>query len=288
LTRRALVLIGLGLILNLLAAVPHVSAMRIPGVLQRIGLTYLLAAWVVLHTRPAGQAAVAAALFLGHWAVLMCVPFGGHPAGTLTPQANVAAYVDAHVFGWHTLTALGDPEGLLGTLSSVATALVGALAGYWVNTSTSVRSRVGGLVAGGIVACAAGVVWSEVLPLNKPLWTGSYALVMSGLACLAMAASYYAIDARGGVSRSVRPLVWLGVNPLAVYFLSEVVALLSERPLIWSSSQWVALKDMVFWSVVAPIAGDGPAASLVFALAFAAMAVAAAGVLYRRNIRVQV
>jgi predicted acyltransferase len=165
---------------------------------------------------------------------------------------------------------------------------VGALAGYWVNTSTSVRSRVGGLVAGGIVACAAGVVWSKVLPLNKPLWTGSYALVMSGLACLAMAASYYAIDARGGVSRSVRPLVWLGVNPLAVYFLSEVVALLSERPLIWSSSQWVALKDMVFWSVVAPIAGDGPAASLVFALAFAAMAVAAAGVLYRRNIRVQV
>src|SRR5262249_26058955 len=40
--RRALLLVGFGLLLNLIIAWPDLETFRIPGVLQRIGLTYLL------------------------------------------------------------------------------------------------------------------------------------------------------------------------------------------------------------------------------------------------------
>ena len=51
------------------------------------------------------------------------------PGGTLTPEHNLARYLDTLVFGRHALTIPNDPEGLLGTLPAAATALIGAVAG---------------------------------------------------------------------------------------------------------------------------------------------------------------
>ena len=111
--RRGLTLVALGLVLNAVVAAPHFAAIRVPGVLQRLGLAYIGAAFLVRYTSPRTQAAVAALLMLVHWALMTLVPFAGYPAGTLTPNHNLAGYIDRWVFGTHTLTASLDPEGLL-------------------------------------------------------------------------------------------------------------------------------------------------------------------------------
>ncbi|MEO8070578.1 MAG: heparan-alpha-glucosaminide N-acetyltransferase domain-containing protein, partial [Acidobacteriota bacterium] len=189
---RAAILLALGLLLNAVAAWPDLSAIRIPGVLQRIALTYAIAALLVMHLRPRSQFAAGVVLLFAHWALLTLVAFGGQPAGNWTPSHNLAGWLDLAVFGPHLLTTTGDPEGLLGVLPSIATALGGALAGRWIQAAWGRRSPLPGLIAGGAAAVVAGLIWSVALPMNKPLWTGSYAIFSTGLATLALVACYLA------------------------------------------------------------------------------------------------
>src|SRR5262249_22966811 len=145
-----------------------------------------------------------------------------YPAGTLTPEHNVARYVDTVVFGRHILTIPIDPEGLIGTSSAAATALVGALTGELLRRAASDRARGVRLWLFGLPVTALGWMWSHVLPVSKPLWTGSYVCGVTGLAMFMLALMYFIVDMRG-LRSWARPFLWLGVNPLAIYFLSEVV-----------------------------------------------------------------
>lgn len=286
--RRTVVLIILGLILN--AASAPSAALRIPGVLQRIALVYFLTAVLVLHTKPRQRIPIAALLLLVHWALLTLVPFGGEPATAPTPEHNLDAFIDLWVFGRrHLLTPLGDPEGLLGTISAVGTALLGTAAGDWIRRPQATRSRVGGLLLGAGVSVAIGLLWATVWPLNKPLWSGSYAFVTAGLAACACTACYLVVDI-AGVRAWARPFVWLGVNPLAIYFLSGLVGDLVEQPVLPAGSGGT-MKTWVFWQILEPRVGGAFSeewASLAFALALVAVSLAVAGVMYRRNIRIQV
>jgi predicted acyltransferase len=189
-------------------------------------------------------------------------------------------------FGSHTLTPGFDPEGLLGTLPTVATALAGALAGQWLRLHADDRRRVLGLVAGGAAAIAVGLAWSTIWPISKPLWTGSYALLMSGLAAITLAVCLYVVDVRGLIGWA-RPLAWLGVNPLAIYFCSEFVAEIVGRSLSPNFFAGLAPKDWLYWRV---FAGDVSRewSSLLFALSYVAIWIGVSAVLHHRGIRVRV
>jgi predicted acyltransferase len=286
--RRTAWLIALGLVLNLVAALPSVTSLRIPGVLQRIGLVYLVAALIVIHLRPAWRVVALVALLLGHWALLTLVPFGGAAAG-LAPAHNLAGFIDKAVFGRHLLTPAGDPEGILGTIPAIGSALLGSLAGDWLRQEQSATARVGGLIAGGATALAAGVCWAYVLPLNKPLWTGSFVLFTGGLAAIILAACYALLDVREE-RVSARPFLWLGFNPLAIYFLSELVGHTLDQPWLRAGGQRTALRTWLVWDVLQPLMpGIGDEwISLTFALLTVAFWIVVAGVLYRRGVRIQV
>ena len=277
--RRAAMLILLGLVLNLELAAPNFSAVRVPGVLQRLGLAYLGAALVVRSTPVAAQAAIAAALMAGHWALMILVPVGGVAgAAFITKDHNLAGFIDTLVFRSHTLVPGFDPEGLLGTLPTIATALLGALAGQWLRRHADHRRQLFGLMAGAMVAIALAVAWSTVWPINKPLWTGSYALLMSGLAAAVLAGCLFVVDV-AGVRGWARPFLALGVNPLAIYFGSEFVGHLLDRR-----------KDWIYWGAFARIGGGagGEWASLLYAVAYVGCWLAVAVVLDRRRIRIRV
>ena len=94
----------------------------------------------------------------------------------MTPDHNLAGFIDTLVFGRHALTIPIDPEGLLGTLTASATAVLGAVAGDLVRRAPDDVARLRGLTAGSAVALALGLIWSRALPLSKPLWTGSFVL----------------------------------------------------------------------------------------------------------------
>jgi predicted acyltransferase len=275
--RRAGLLVALGVALNIVVAMPDIAGTRIPGVLQRLGVTYAGAALIVRSAGIRVQALVAGLLMGGHWALLTVARFGGSPAIGLTRDHNLSGVIDAHVFGSHTLMPGFDPEGVLGTATAIATALFGALAGQWLRQHSDHRRQISGLAIGGSVAIAAGLLWSVVWPINKSLWTGSYALVMAGLASCVLALSVYLVDVRGW-RRFSTPFLALGVNPLAIYFGSELVGHLIER----------GPKSAIYWGVFAPLIGSGEWASLLFALTYVGLWSAIAVVLDRRGVRIRV
>jgi predicted acyltransferase len=279
LLRRAASLVALGLALNVASAfafgLPHV---RIPGVLQRIGLCLLVAGAIRLYGGIGGVAASAAALLLGYWALLG--GFGLDPASTL------AARVDRAVFGAHTWKAGSDPEGLLSTLPAVATTLLGVLAGERLSSAIPLRRKIAELGVAGAAAAAAGLLWGRGFPINKNLWTSSYALLTAGLAALALAACLAIVDGARW-RRWAAPFLWLGRNAIAAFTLSTLgaIALIAIRiagPDGKPRSLWRAAYQSVFDRFTDPRLG-----SLLFALAYLALWTAVFGVLYRKRIFVR-
>ena len=199
--KRAVVIFGLGMVL---ALYPRwdVSVVRIPGVLQRIAVCYLAAAFLFRWTTPArGSDAArrlahgrtlllwAVALTLGYWGVMMLVPAPGGVAGDLTPEGNLGAYIDRSIFGTHlwAQSKTWDPEGLLSTVPALGTTLLGGVAGLWLGSRASGRRKAIGLVGAGVAAVGIGLAWSLVFPLNKALWTSSYVWFTSGAASVFLA-----------------------------------------------------------------------------------------------------
>src|SRR5919199_2044237 len=155
--RRVLILFGLGLVLNALNCIPWcpwwhtLTSVRIPGVLQRIAVVYGLSALLVLWTTPRQQAGAAAVCLLLYWALMTLVPVPGYGAGVLTPEGNLAAYVDNLLLRGHLWQGNWDPEGLLSTIPAIASALFGFLAGQWLQTARDPYEKVSELfVMGGL------------------------------------------------------------------------------------------------------------------------------------------
>lgn len=272
--RRATLLFGLGIVLNAFPTF-ELGELRVMGVLQRIGLAYLVAALLVLHTPVRKQVRVAAVALLAYWAMLL-LPVPGHGAFVMAPDANVAGTVDRDVLGPSHVYKNGgyDPEGLLSTIPAVVT----VLAGYWTARRVKWQSVSSGtsrqLAAAGVVAVAAGLAWSVVLPLNKRLWTSSFVVVAAGCSLLLFAACYEWVEVRG------RPMRWaavFGLNAVVAYVASEQVGRWMDA---WGWRRW--LYDHVF-SVAGLHVG-----SLLYGVAFTAVWWAACWMLWRRRIFVKI
>jgi predicted acyltransferase len=257
--RRTVGLTLLGLLLNLIVNLeflgikvgigePGVAHMRIPGVLQRIALCYAAAvALVLLFPRKAADgrteidpraviAAIAASLVL-YWLVMAFVPVPGFGAGRLDPEGNLAAYIDRAVFTPAHLWPLGwvswggplvyDPEGLLSTLPAWTSTLFGILAGHAWNRSG--QSAVPRLALFGVLLMAAGLLLDPICPINKRIWTSSFALLSSGFSLLTFVALALALRRRF-VERLAQPLQILGANALLAFTLSILLGKLSGGP----------------------------------------------------------
>ena len=214
LVRRGAVVFAIGFALNLVPAYDF-STVRIPGVLQRIGLCIALAAPLVVHLRWRGIAAAIAALL----AVYSVVMLGW---GVLEPGRDAGAFVDRLLMDGHlwSQSRTWDPEGLVSTLPALASLLFGFLAGRWLLTSRPEREKDGWLLVAGALAIYAGwVLDATLMPINKSLWTVSYCVFMTGWALLALV-----LFRRIGIAGWSRPFVIYGMNALFIFALSSLVA----------------------------------------------------------------
>jgi predicted acyltransferase len=280
--RRAAVIFALGLVLGGFPAFDW-SSLRIPGVLQRIAVCYLVAAVLFVATGWRTRAVVAAALLLGYWGAMTLIPVPGHGAGDLGREGNLAAWIDRAVLGPHLwrATRVYDPEGILSTVPAVATVLVGVLAGEWVRSRRPPRTVTMGLLLAGALAVAVGAEWGNWFPVNKALWTSSYAVLTGGLALLAFAACYWAIEVCGWRAWA-RPLVVFGVNALALYFLSSLAALSLALVRVGDASLQARLFERLFAPWAAPVN-----ASLAYAVAYVLVWWVVMAVLYRLGLRLR-
>ena len=219
--RRGVVLFGAGLLLNGFPWV--IGGVRIMGVLQRIGITYVLASLVVLRLPPRRQYLVGGAILLGYWAAIALVPVPGVGAAAMTPAHSLPGWLDATLLGRSHLYGHGayDPEGLLSTLPALVTVLLGYWSGEWLRRSgRGTRTATRLLVAGAVLA-AAGVAWGTVFPVNKRLWTSSFVLLTAGLAAVALALCFWAVDVVRW-RRVGRPFEVMGLNAIFAYVASEI------------------------------------------------------------------
>ena len=291
--RRALMLFALGLLLNAIEAAPplQLATFRIPGVLQRIAIVFLAVAWLTEHGSLRVQIGTVAAALLAYWAALTLVPVPGFGAGVLTPEGNLASYIDRLLLGRHLLNAehvlnpLFDPEGLLSTLPAIATAMGGVFAGDWLKERRQPHHSAW-LFAAGLLAMIAGLAWQRTFPINKNLWTSSFALFSAGLAAQALALFHWLVDVQGWRAWST-PLAAYGRNPLAAYFLSVGLDRILTRVTVTGGS----LKGIVYRSAFVPWLRPccgAEAASLGYAIAYVVLWGAILGELYRRRIFIRI
>lgn len=280
--RRAAVLILLGLLVNMVYTAdilgipvyighPGLAFVRIPGVLQRIALCYVAAVALILafpRSMPDGKTdvnpnaivAAIAVMLVVYWLIMWFVPIPGYGMGRLDQEGNLASYIDRAVFTVPHLWPLGsvnwggpvvfDPEGLLSTLPAITNTLFGILAALaWRRWSDSAAPR---LAMAGVALMAAGLLLDPVFPINKLIWTSSFALLSAGFSFLTLALLMWALRSRQ-VAWLCTPLRILGCNAVLAFLLSIVFTKIGGAP-------WFTLHGA---TVTAQGWGDAIARSLV-------------------------
>jgi predicted acyltransferase len=257
---------------------------RIPGVLQRIAVVYLIASALFLYTGRVTRAIVTAAFLIGYWLLLTRVPVPGIGAGVLTLDGNLVGYIDRSLIYNHLWIAHRfDPEGILSTIPSIATCLLGIFTSEWMRSARYATQKLAGLFAGGAVGLIAGQIWNLWLPINKMIWTSSYVFFTAGLALFVFGLCYWAVDVRGWKGWGI-PFLMFGVNPLAIYFLASW----AESAMHVHQFHGRSIKAILFSKLFAPTFSDPYLASLAWAICFVLVFLLVAWAMYRKQIFIRV
>jgi predicted acyltransferase len=271
--------------------------LRIPGVLQRIGVAYLCAALLTLRTSFKQQVAIAAALLYGYWLVMTLVPVPSHglPGSWVNdwpgrPDLPLSAWLDRTLLGENHLWIGGktwDPEGILSTVPAIGTAMLGIFAGRWIAQPRPIHERLSGLFAVGALAMVVGQMWGWVFPINKNLWTSSYAVFTAGMACVTLATCMWVVDVQQ-VRWWTKPFVIYGVNPMIAFLGSGLMArLIYSIVKVPYHGKEISLQSAIYQSLYASWLSPHNA-SLLFAVSFVLVWLGILTVLYRRNIVLKV
>ena len=121
------------------------ESVRIPGVLQRIAVVYLLVSLLHAYTSLRVQIGVFIASLVGYWALMSFVEVPGIGAANLEVNKNLAAWLDNYLLEGHLWASAKtwDPEGILSTLPALATGLAGLFAGRYLQGSPKGQSPKG-------------------------------------------------------------------------------------------------------------------------------------------------
>jgi len=293
--KRAAIIFLIGFLLNLVPRFDF-GAVRIPGVLQRIALCTMAAAPIVVYCGWRLQCAAIGLLFALYSALQLLVPVpgpdGAIAAGLLEPGRDFGAWLDRQLLDGHlwAQSKTWDPEGIVSTLPAVASQLAGVLCGRWLAQALPLAARCGGMLAAGVLLVLAGLAMDALfMPINKSLWTPSYAVFTTGWALLLFAAFLWALDGlragapRDALRRLATPLVIYGMNALFIFALSGLIAkMLGFIRLDQADGAQMSLKALLYLPfrslAVAP-----ETASLLFAIVFNLFMFAVAWMLWRRR-----
>jgi predicted acyltransferase len=217
--RRAVIMFALGTITQGRLLMFDLSRFRpCYSVLHGLAAGYLVAIIIAVKVREKWHTLVLAAFLIFYWALIMLIPVPGIGAGVLTPDGNVATYVDKLVLGrFH----FGENTWFLSYLGFGSSVLLGVLAGQILMTALPAKKKVYLLLRAGVVCLLTGLLWSLWFPVIKLLWTSSYVLIGGGLSFFTLALFYWIIDVRA-YRRWAFGFTVIGMNSIAVYFATQV------------------------------------------------------------------
>jgi predicted acyltransferase len=190
---------------------------------------------------------------------------GGDP-DPLSLTGNAALRVDKALMGeshlYHGEGIAFDPEGLLSTLPAIANVIGGAMVGNFLQRKGKTYEALTKLLLAGFTLFTIAYFWDLMFPINKKLWTSSFVVLTVGLDCIIIAGIVYVVDFMHKTRWSHFFEVF-GKNPLFIYLLSEVLAILLYTLKTDSGKSWFkAIYENTFGHI------GGKTGSLLFALAF--------------------
>ena len=275
---------------------------RLLGVLQRIALSYFFAGALFLLFKTRTLLGIAAAILLGYWGLLAWTPIpdvnlkkesfaaamkaaGSTNAaafyqsatntvrGSYAEGLNVVNHFDFRFLPLRKWDGNYDPEGVLSTVPAVVSCLLGVFVGLFLKESSRpAAQKAMRLALAGVALVVAGNLWGLGFPVIKKLWTSSYVLVAGGWSCLVLSGFYYVIDVRQWRGWCT-PLLWVGMNSITVYLLSNVISFDQLATRLLGGNVKLLLDGVV------------PGLSvLLISVTGILLVVAVARVLYRRNL----
>ena len=293
--RRTVILFVLGLIL---AGFPFGllfghefswSTIRIPGVLQRIAIVYMISSILFLTTNTKFQYWFTGGVLVIYTVLMSLISVPGVGYANFEPTTNLAAWLDRLLLGSHLWsgTKVWDPEGILSTLPAIGTAMLGIFTGNWLRSEKDQTTKTVWLYVWGSILMVAGWVWDGWFPINKNIWTSSYVLYTGGLALNFLAFCYWFIDVKK-ITWWIKPFQVYGLNAITVFFLSGIVGRMMYM-IKWETAEgtMISVKDYLFQtfflSWLQPIN-----ASLAWAIAYILIWLGLMWILYAKKIFIKV
>jgi len=242
------------------------SRIRIPGVLQRIALCYFFASIILFFSGVRGRILWAVGLIIAYWIIMKTVhPPKGFTAELEGPGGLLNEWIDVKILGSHLYRYRPDPEGLLSTIPSIATTLLGILCGDWLQSRKDKLEKLTGLFFMGNILLVAGVFMDVWFPINKKIWTSSYVIFTAGMALHFLGMCFYLIDVKG-IKKWAYPFMVFGINPIFLFVASGILARIITRFPIgggetFNIKGWVFTTIFLSWNA-------SKTASLLYALTY--------------------
>ena len=210
------------------------------------------------------QVIAGSVMLVFYWGLLW-VGGGSDPYGlgnNLIRKIDILILGEQHLYGGTGIQF--DPEGLLSTIPSVVTVLIGYLVGAMLHTTKDFLDNIKRMSILGTALIIGGLIWGLIFPINKQLWTSSYVLYTGGIATLVLAILSWMVD----IKKWKKPL-WVfevfGTNSLLLFVLSGIWAKTILRISFTLNGDTISGYSYLYRSLFVPLAGDLNG-SLLFAL----------------------
>lgn len=275
--RRSLILFSLGLLLNfsvvLLKSFSDYSlfsleGLRIMGVLQRISIVYFAASLTIIHLKPSKQWALFFLILFGYWLILNFLPLPGHTPGNLSQGQSLVSFIDRLILTTPHMLNNGtfEPEGLLSTLPAYTSVLAGYFTGVWLKQrpAKTVTSLI--LITFGLLIAATGIMFNNIFPINKTLWTSSFVILTSGCAMVLFGLCYETVEVRKQKKYSNFFRI-IGRNSIFAYLAAAMITRILLNTAIKYNHKTVSVYSWIYKNVFLSFLNPTNA-SFVFSITF--------------------
>jgi predicted acyltransferase len=162
------------------------------------------------------QAAIAAAILAGHWALFVAFP--GTEGPFLSRSTNIGEVIDAYVFGkpnsghWATINFL----------TSTVTTLWGGWTGRLLQLRRPHKDTMKTLGIAAVACLAAGLAMHPWNPIIKRICTASFTIYSTGWVLLMLLAFYWLVEVKQ-YRKWTFPLLVVGANSVFIYSVDMVL-----------------------------------------------------------------
>ena len=215
--KRGVLIFLIGLFLNWSPFLKTWEEVRVMGVLQRIAISYVVAAILIKYFR-SHVLKISLGILLLYW--VLCLAFGTGDIYSL--EGWFGTPVDVMILGQF------DPEGIMSSMGSISMVLLG----FWAGDHFKHFFRIGFLS----VLISFGLKYLQ--PFNTKIWTSTYTIMCFGLAMILLGVLVIFLDHKKVTGSWAKVFEAFGKNPLFIYVLSTFipdanVLISSPTPLQW-------------------------------------------------------